>query len=480
MSAERYRVLAGDALDILKTMESATVDALVTDPPSGTGFLGNEWDKDKGGRDEWIEWLRRIGAELVRVMKPGAYGLAWALPRTAHWTGMALELAGFEVRDQITHIFGTGFPKSLRIDAAIDKMRGDSIEHVREYLRVARDRLGLTNRQVDDAFGFNGMACHWITHPTQPSLPTPDQWEKLKKVLDLDASMDAEFQRLAARKGTFGEAWEARPVTGEVKEWAPGVAYQLTSRDGLKREKAVRQESAAWEGWGTGLRPAHEVWLLVRAPLAEPTTTRQILRTGTGALNLLGAQQGREGHAPNLLFSHAPACDMGSCAPGCPVFELGRERAHFFPVFRYEPKPTRAEKEEGLDELEARTLHRVNPGGLENDPRWAPVTVKNHHPTVKPLELMRWLARLVTPPEGLVMDPFTGSGTTGAAALEEGFRFIGTEKDPEFARIAEARLREAALDVDERARRRIIRANIHGQGLLPLGGPGEGEGSNHG
>lgn len=474
-----FEVHSGDALDVLRTMPDDSVDSVVTDPPSGTGFLGEEWDQDKGGRDEWIEWLRRIQVETLRVLKPGGHQLAWALPRTSHWTGMALELAGWDVRDMIHHLFGTGFPKNHRIDAAIDKIREDNFEDVRAFLLEHRDRAGFTNRQIDDAFGFNGMACHWISSTTQPSLPTVPQWRELVRLLKipdgpgLDA-MTYTVEVLNERKGEFGEDWKARPITGTVEAWAPTTSYAITSADGLERAEAVSDRSKPWVGWGTALKPGHEVWWLARNGLEEKSIARQVLACGTGALNLGACEYGQDGkHPPNMVLSHSPACDLIACATGCPVFALGRDRAHAFPVFRYCPKPTRREKDRGLEALAAKVLHRVNSGGLENDPRWAPVTVKNDHPTVKPVDLMRWFVRLVTPPGGIVLDPFTGSGTTGVAALEEGARFIGIEKREAAAELARARLEYHALEREERAARDARNTHIEGQGLL-FGGSGEG------
>jgi site-specific DNA-methyltransferase (adenine-specific) len=113
-----------DCLEILKQGPSDSIDALITDPPAGISFMGKEWDDDKGGRDQWISWMTDVMKECFRVMKPGAHGLVWALPRTSHWTATALENAGFEVRDVVTHLFGTGFPKSLNVGLAIDKANG--------------------------------------------------------------------------------------------------------------------------------------------------------------------------------------------------------------------------------------------------------------------------------------------------------------------------------------------------------------------
>ena len=109
------KLLNGDCRVMLKSLEDNSIDSIVTDPPAGISFMNKEWDDNKGGRDMWIKWMEDIATECLRVLKPGGHALVWAIPRTSHWTGMAWENAGFEVRDKIVHIFGTGFPKSRDI-----------------------------------------------------------------------------------------------------------------------------------------------------------------------------------------------------------------------------------------------------------------------------------------------------------------------------------------------------------------------------
>jgi hypothetical protein len=219
------------------------------------------------------------------------------------------------------------------------------------------------------------------------------------------------------------------------------------------------------------MKPAVEHWILCRKPLAASSIARNVLAHGTGALNIAGCRVGSEPlnyrsrgakgldtervrHGlistssilesgqepeksvvgrwpPNLLLSDEAIDLMEEQAPGV---------TRFFPTFRYQAKESRANKEAGLDALPVSTLNRVNPGGLENEPRFAPVQVKNNHPTVKSVELMRWLCRLITPPGGAVLDPFAGSGSTGVGALLEGFDFFGIEQDPHYVDIARARL----------------------------------------
>lgn len=333
----RWCLLEGDCLDLLRRLPSASVDALISDPPAGIAFMGQSWDGGKGGPAEWIAWLAERMREALRVLKPGAHGLVWALPRTSHRTAQALEAAGFEVRDRVAHIFGSGFPKSLNVG----------------------------------------------------------------------------------------------------------------------------------NGWGTALKPAVEDWWLVRRPTGG-TVAANVLRHGTGGINIDGCRVkptgGGTGRWPaHLVLSHGPECKPGRCADGCPAkmldeqsgssksppigslsaskdfgyaggaFEYAHGNGHgdeggasrYFTQF-YTPKASRSEREAGCEEL------------LRGEGKRA-----NHHPTVKSLDLMQWLCRLITPPGGVVLDPFAGSGSTGLACAAEGFRFIGCELSPEYVEIAKARIRSA-------------------------------------
>jgi len=385
------KVVRGDCLRFLPLLEDDTFDSCVTDPPyhltsiskrfgrkdathgggndalgrMAGGFMGKTWDGGDIAHDP-ATW-----AEVLRVVKPGAWLLAFGGTRTAHRLACAIEDAGWEVRDRIAWLYAQGFPAgSLNVSKAINKELG------------------------------------------------------------------------------------AEPA-------------------------------AAWDGWGTRLSPAHEPIVVARKPLAERSIVRQVLSTGTGALNVDGCRVGtgkggertgeasamrtyrkesgafglppgpRGGNAagrwpPNVVLSHGvtedghDACAEG-CLPGCPVLELD-ERAKFFPVFRFQAKPTVKEKEAGLNHLPLGTLHRVNAGGLENEPRFAPTPRRNRHNTVKPVGLMRWLVRLVTPRGGEVLDPFAGSGTTGAACAHEGSEFLGVELDDDgdnMVEVARARIMHA-------------------------------------
>ena len=155
---EINKIYQGDCLEKLKELPDESVDCIVTDPPAGISFMGKEWDKDKGGRDEWIKWMESIMLECKRVLKSGGHAVVWALPRTSHWTTMAIENAGFEIRDVIHHIFNTGFPKSLNIGKALDKKLGNE----REVIGVSKNEkdfrdVGMKVKEIEgiDKLSFN-------------------------------------------------------------------------------------------------------------------------------------------------------------------------------------------------------------------------------------------------------------------------------------------------------------------------------------
>lgn len=154
-------MILGDCLEILKSHTENHFDSLVTDPPAGISFMGKEWDGDKGGRDSWIQWMTEVMKECLRVMKPGAHGLVWALPRTSHWTATALENAGFEVRDIITHLFGTGFPKSHDISKGIDKANGAEREtYLKPIAYPDSDCWGIPNNNSDGSCKASSYDIH--------------------------------------------------------------------------------------------------------------------------------------------------------------------------------------------------------------------------------------------------------------------------------------------------------------------------------
>lgn len=381
------QLLHGDALEQLKLLEDNFVDSIITDPPAGIGFMSKGWDKDKGGREQWISWLSEIMVEAKRVLKPGGHALVWALPRTSHWTGMALEDAGFEIRDSVHHIFGSGFPKSHDVSKAIDRLKG-----------IERNFVEKTRK--DTGFRFQS-----------------------------------------------GDSLSKPPSTDEAKQW---------------------------EGWGTALKPAHEIWWLVRKPLAEKTVAENVLAWGCGGLNIAQSRitgpmgpdralgkpridtdkygkanptlnpQSPLGRFPaNLLFSHHEDC-VEACREDCAVRGLD-ECSGFSKTPTSVTRNERKETGKYGDYGAVTTLCAGDSGGASRFFYCAKASksdkgADNTHPTVKSTKLMEYLIKLITPPGGTVLDPFMGSGSTGVAAQRLGFDFIGIEKELEYFEIAAKRI----------------------------------------
>lgn len=377
-----FNIYRGDCLATLRLLPANSVDSIVTDPPYGISFQGRRWDYDVPPVEVW--------AECLRVLKPGGHLLAFAGSRTQHRMTSRIEDAGFEIRDMMAWVYGSGFPKSKDVSAAMDSYLADDREvqggafvrpgvyEVTAFLRAARERAGWTNRQLDELFGTNGMAGHWTTGGSQPSVPTLAQWAKLKEVLGFGDDVDDLVNSLAAT---------AKPEPSA--DGGGGGRFLQT----LQRS---RHDCAPAGDWGTALKPALEPITVARKP-PQGSATGNVQVYGTGALNIGGCRVGDEQRWPANLM-HDGGAEVHDC--------LG-DASRFF----YCPKATRADREEG-----------------------------NDHPTVKPTELMRYLCRLVTPPGGMVLDPYMGSGSTGKAALLEGFRFQGCELSDSYADIAQARL----------------------------------------
>jgi site-specific DNA-methyltransferase (adenine-specific) len=428
----RIELRHGDCLDVLRTLPDCSVDAVVTDPPYGLAFMGKKWDYDVPSVEVW--------AECLRVLKPGGHLLAFAGTRTQHRMAVRIEDAGFEIRDMIAWVYSTGFPKSLDVSKAIDKAAGAQREV------VASRRLTGTAR----------------------------------------------IKGQAAYGATSGRSEEAYQDGSEIND-----TLQITA--------PATPEAQQWSGWGTALKPALEPITVARKPLAG-TVAANVLEHGTGAINVDGCRVGGEpwkAHSPTGLGSvkfftegetpvieKAPH-DAGRW-PANLIHDGSDEVVGLFPQsssganptrrggmgyhgaegqescdaprgaesgsaarFFYCAKASKRDRDEGLDAFAIRSAGEVTGGredgsaGLQSPRAGAGRTngARNVHPTVKPTDLMRYLCRLVTPPGGVVLDPFMGSGSTGKGAVLEGFRFIGIEREAEYMEIARARI-EAMTTTD--------------------------------
>lgn len=473
------RLLNGDCLEVLAGMAPESIDACVTDPPyhlasivkrfgadgaapahgndayerASRGFMGKSWD----GGD--IAFRPETWAAVLRVLKPGAHLVAFGAPKNYHRLACAIEDAGFEIRDSLMWLFGSGFPKSHDVSKGLAKRRSEDEAPVRavcRFIRAAMDSKGLKSRDLAQHFNDCNprLIDHWAARDTdsQPSLPTPSQWGVLREVLSLGSDMDAEVARLNARKGEYGAAWSDADVVGEYDGEPGGFgAHRFSVRD--KAIRALDGEAARWQGWGTALKPAYEPIILARKPLIG-TVAANVLAHGTGAVNVDGCRVEGEG---NKTFARAAGnrdreqyrtgTTIGAAVPST----LGRWPANIvhdgsdevlagFPS----SKDGVAGKRTGTSKIAAAGLGGYDHewggyGGSGSAARFfycAKASAKDRagskHPTVKPIALMRWLCRLVTPPGGLILDPFAGTGTTGQAAQEEGFSAVLIEREAEY------------------------------------------------
>lgn len=368
----------GDCLDVLRGMPDASVDAVVTDPPYGLSFMGKRWDYDVPTVAIW--------SECLRVLKPGGHLLSFGGSRTYHRMAVNVEDAGFEIRDQVMWVYGSGFPKSHNVSKAIDKAAGAEREKIGQEANFGKTKA------ADGKNAFGDYAGTWdITTPATP---------------------------------------------------------------------AAKQ----WDGWGSALKPAHEPVVLARKPLGEKTLAANVLKHGTGAINVDGcrvgasdAPAGRKRHGGGIAENHSsfvlPDSDHESPAGRFPanlIHDGSDEVVELFPNenarFFYCAKASKRDRDEGLDAFAEQERAFFQTGnGTSGKPSSIGqyVTQRNIHPTVKPTDLMAYLCRLVTPPGGVVLDPFMGSGSTGKAAIREGFQFIGIEREAEYLAIARARIEAA-------------------------------------
>ena len=413
-------LMHGDCLERMKEIHDGSVDSIVTDPPYGLSFMGKKWDYDVPSVEIW--------AECLRVLKPGGHLLAFAGTRTQHRMAVRIEDAGFEIRVMIAWVYGSGFPKSMDVSKQIDKAAG-------------------------------------------------------------------------AERGTKYRAHGDNKVFGEGKGKAAGVDR---TPGAVLSDPPATEAARQWQGWGTALKPALEPITVARKPLIG-TVAENVLTHGTGALNIDGCRVGDEnlsaqwdrvwndnsgelgqrydqsaiisgkqvpdGRWPaNLIHDGSDEVlalfPMTSGAVGMTKHGSGSNSvygkfrrsemstgnggqrdsgsaARFF----YCAKASKKDRNEGLEAFDSVMANFAGGTDLskngDGSPRNMNADAKNPHPTVKPTELMAYLCRLVTPPGGVVLDPFMGSGSTGKAAMREGFNFVGIEREAEYLEIARARIEDS-------------------------------------
>ena len=413
---DNYSLLLGDNIQLMKTLEDNSIDSVVTDAPYGLtsivkrfgksnsadaqygtdgvfkrsskGFMGKEWDSDVPSVEFW--------REVYRILKPGGHILSFGGTRTYHRLVTAIEDSGFEIRDQLQWIYLQGFPKSHNIGKAIDKIQGDK---------------------------------------------RTDTGKKLSRI--------------------------TRSIT--KNDWGEG-----------KNDVETKKGISKWEDWGTSLKPANEPICLARKPISEKTIAKNVLKWGTGGLNI-GVSRipyenyDDENHQENISKGKGTFFGGNGISKCEETKPKGRFPANimidddtdvYWKRYFYCPKVSKKERDMGLDDFDDRAQRTTNGGSRDFNARCAncgkkfigspnsicscdnPITdnqvfkKKNNHPTVKPINLMSFLVKLITPNGGTVLDPFMGSGSGGIGALLEGFKFVGMEQDPEYFEIATARIKE--------------------------------------
>lgn len=417
------KIIHGDAIEQLRLIPDNYFDSIVTDPPAGISFMNKKWDSDKGGRAQWIKWLSDVFIEAKRTLKPGGHALVWALPRTSHWTGMALEDAGFEVRDIVHHIFGSGFPKSLNIGKAVDSLQGNERKII-DTKDVGRD---ITNGGYKDA-------------------------KSERKIMDITKGTSAWEGWGTALKPAVECWWLVRKPLSEktvaenVLKWGVGGLNIDGCRVNYQNDKDM--ESARY-GTQADIKGGHFVG-------ANGILAKNVLSSTVGRFPANLIHDGSD----EVLAEFAKAGNCKGMSGGgakdkekkdnWAIQQFNRQLvkeewirgdsgspARFF----YCAKPSRSERDRGLDQFDTKEIanntgnnHFIAPLGRETKYR-------NNHPTVKAQALMKYLIKMITPPGGIVLDMFAGSGSTLVAADDMGFGYVGIEQDIDNCGIAEQRLK---------------------------------------
>ena len=397
---KKWQVINGNNIDILKEYPDNHFDSIVTDPPYGIEFLGKDWDSNTGAMETW--------QECFRVLKPGGHMLAFSAARTYHHLATNVESAGFEIRDQLMWIYASGFPKAQDLGKAIQKRQG--VEKTRE--------LTYYEKGASRAFACRNKS------------------------------------------------------NGDQKALGNGVDTIPTSPEALE-----------WSGWKTALKPAHEPIVMARKPFSG-SCVDNVLQWGTGAMNIDASRvEYADGADKDSIVERVkkyPESFNGletatfadqqnngySSKQNASDYEQGRYPSNVlgeipeYQKYFYCPKVSRRERHVGFDTKNIPAPFGDVKGAYVDGKRMAKVADDsqyaasgNNHPTVKPVELMKYLIKLVTPPGGRVLDPFNGSGSTGMAAVELGYDYVGCELDPDYVEIANNRIAAWAEMHDTPARR---------------------------
>ncbi|MEK0325924.1 MAG: site-specific DNA-methyltransferase [Nitrosopumilus sp.] len=529
---DTYRLIQGDCLDELKQLEADSVDSVVTDPPYGIGFMGKSWDtfkpgyaaslvserpkhaSPKGGITgfnksakaglydrslkgirQYQNWCYEWAKECLRVLKPGGYLLASNSPRMYHRMTCGIEDAGFEIRDMISWNYGSGFPKSLNVGVQIGKMY---LCQYLETVKLAEIKLKLTPVESSgEMIGFVAVSVGTNQEGEQENKMVIGVAEGSNEAMDIllyESTEPIGSNTILSLKKKLEEVWKRENNVITLTKLKMIIDLKIYS---LFQYQNTLNSTI---GTGTALKPAHEPIVVARKPLSEKTVAVNVLKWGTGGINIDGSRVGTEdmtsgGSLPDIRANNyensagkkrldTPTETKQGRFPANFIHDGSDEVVRLFPEskstggvnggklgqsvygkfknemiganagglgdsgsaarFFYCAKASKSERNAGLVGFEEKTSRRYGEMGQGPTDQQTPSLHKpehNHHPTVKPVSLMKYLIKLVTPPKGTVLDPFMGSGTTGVACKELGFEFIGIEREEEYIKIAEARIK---------------------------------------
>lgn len=477
-------VFHGSNLDVLPLMADNSVDSIVTDPPYELGFMGKKWDSTG------IAYSVELWRECLRVLKPGGHLLAFGGSRTWHRLAVAIEDAGFEIRDSVAWLYGSGFPKSHNISKTIDRMAGAEREVIGSRPLTGNGKTMKSGFHQPDGSGAGETVKQEVFEFTAPATDDAKKWE------GWGTALKPAFEPVVvARKPLIGT------VAENVLTWGVGGLNIDASRIGFADEKDIAEydfnnngQNRSTKSEGDSLDVHEGGWKVQKGEKSVPSGrwpanvilghTEECQPVGERSERVGGGAKGSSGFAAGYSGEGWQGKEISTtvweCVDGCPVRLLdeqsgfskstgiinrwkdgakpfGGGAGHEFESiqgvadsggasrFFYVSKASKRDRNEGLDELpnqlKQTQMRSANGTGDKNFEGGFNDTIqKNIHPTVKPTDLMRYLIKLVTPDGGLVLDPFTGSGSTGKAALLDGFRFIGIELTEDYLPIIEGRL----------------------------------------
>lgn len=433
----KYKLKCGDNIELLKKLPDNSIDSIVTDPPYGLSFMNKKWDYDVPSVDFW--------KEVYRVLKPGGHILSFGGTRTYHRMVVNIEDAGFEIRDQIMWLYGSGFPKSLNIGKAVDKIEGNEREEWLDDKKTKPNIRGCGDHLMISSSGVEAREREPIKHSKGQS-----------KYEGLGTALKPANEPICLARKPLSE----KSVAENVLKWGTGginidgcrVGFDMTDTNpatnplyrqqnnykmpekGVESEGVVAFTSSKNEVNSEGRFPANIILECMcddKENHTNPDCPCRLLDEQSGVSKSTANQNYKwdntncEGNTFQSRGKYTPRDDKGGAS-------------RFF----YQAKVSKVERNMGLDGFEEKIIEGRDPGQDERSVAYKkrPSLERNIHPTIKPVALMSYLCRLITPSSGTILDPFMGSGSTGIAALLEGFNFIGMDLDEDYVKIAEARI----------------------------------------